>query len=218
MVYSGQESGFDRQLKFFEHDPIAWNATLPLYGKLGKLKDVSRALAFDADYELSAVVDMPGVLRVVRRHGDSHVEALLNFGTRAVVVKQTVADKGTMLGNVNLNFRQLAGAQSMCSLQPGEFCIFTSEFGSYKRVFASKISGLPQKLTLKPGALRQLRPVAVPKIVSEPGFTYKSSRPDVVSVTSAGKISARIPGFATVTARSADGNAVFKVRITVSRR
>ncbi len=46
LVYSGQEAGLDKRLRFFEKDTISWESLVyqPLYTKLNKLKKENRAL------------------------------------------------------------------------------------------------------------------------------------------------------------------------------
>lgn len=46
LIYNGQEAGLDRSLKFFEKDPIVWNAhpNFDMYKKLFKLKHENHAL------------------------------------------------------------------------------------------------------------------------------------------------------------------------------
>jgi 1,4-alpha-glucan branching enzyme len=84
LIYNGQEAGSDRQLKFFEKDPIAWqqHPRGDLYRRLFALKKANTAL-WNAQWG-ARMIDVPNsaplhVLSFVRQDEQNKVFALFNF-------------------------------------------------------------------------------------------------------------------------------------------
>jgi len=92
LLYSGQEAGNPKRLKFFERDPIAWkpHPIGDLYAKLFALKKRTTALwngAWGA-----TMIHVPNsvpkqVLSFVRRDGRSKVFAAINFSDQPQTVR-----------------------------------------------------------------------------------------------------------------------------------
>lgn len=85
LIYNGQESGLDKQLEFFEKDPIEWKdyKYQDFYTTLVGLKRDTPALwngDFGGDLEFIKVPEgSEGVLAYERVKGDSEVVVVLNF-------------------------------------------------------------------------------------------------------------------------------------------
>ena len=90
LVYSGQESGLDKQIKFFENDPIDWadyrNAAL--YTRLLRLKASHPALANGAAGGAAEPVDMgdPALFAFRRVSGKRSVTVVANLSDEAKAV------------------------------------------------------------------------------------------------------------------------------------
>lgn len=94
LIYNGQEAGLDKQLAFFERDPIVWRAheMADFIAKLIALKTDNRALwngtAGGATIPVST--DNSGqIMSFARQKGDSKIVALFNLSPRAARFKLT---------------------------------------------------------------------------------------------------------------------------------
>ncbi len=89
LVYSGQETGLDKQLEFFTKDPIEWDGYeyAELYSTLFDLIDNNEALwngAYGGSF--TRMKSPPGTYAYSRDKGDSQVIVLLNFSGREQVI------------------------------------------------------------------------------------------------------------------------------------
>lgn len=92
LVYSGQEAGSTKRLKFFEKDPIDWSnhQFFAIYQKLDKLKHDNPALwnpGFGGSYQRLSTGQDKQVLAFKRDLGSSSVVVLLNMSAEPVTVK-----------------------------------------------------------------------------------------------------------------------------------
>ncbi len=92
LVYSGQEAGLNRSLKFFDKDPIEWkkHPFFDMYKKLFALKHKNQALwNGDSGGEMLRIYnDKPSqVLSFAREKNGERVITLINFGEKRVTVK-----------------------------------------------------------------------------------------------------------------------------------
>ncbi len=71
------------------------------------------------------------------------------------------------------------------------------------------------KLTLKKGKTYQLKATVKPKDATNPKVKWKSSKPNIVKVTSKGKITAKKAGKAVITVTTKDGSKTAKCKVTV---
>ena len=101
LVYSGQEAGFDRSLKFFERDPIDWKTheNAALYTALFNLKHENQAL-WNGKYggEMIRIMNnkMDQVISFVREKNGDKVVAFLNLSKDEVQVNiDTHFDEGS---------------------------------------------------------------------------------------------------------------------------
>lgn len=92
LVYSGQEDGLDKQLEFFERDPIEWDGYEyeSFYKTLFELKDRNEALwngQYGGDFQAIDVEPSEDIYVYKRTKGDSEVVVILNFSdeTRTVI-------------------------------------------------------------------------------------------------------------------------------------
>lgn len=91
MMYSGQEAGLDRPLKFFDKDVIEWqiHPHTQLYGELFKLKHEQQALwngKWGGVMERITNNKMQNVLSFSRERGDSKVITIVNYSDKPVEV------------------------------------------------------------------------------------------------------------------------------------
>lgn len=100
LVYSGQESGLDRSLEFFEKDPIDWESykNKALYTTLFNLKHKNKAL-WNGSYggEMVRIVNdkMDEVISFVREKDGDKVLTFMNLSHKSVTVQfDTSFDKG----------------------------------------------------------------------------------------------------------------------------
>lgn len=87
LLYSGQESGTDHRLEFFEKDPIDWNnyAMQDYFKQLNELKHSVGALKVGdnaGSFELVATSDTTHVLSFHRKNGSSEVFGLFNLSAK----------------------------------------------------------------------------------------------------------------------------------------
>lgn len=92
LVYSGQESGLDRSLEFFEKDPIEWESykNQKLYATLFTLKHKNKAL-WNGNYggEMVRIVNdkMDEVISFVREKDGDKVLTFMNLSHKSVTVQ-----------------------------------------------------------------------------------------------------------------------------------
>lgn len=89
LVYSGQETGLDKQLEFFTKDPIVWDGYeyAELYSTLFDLIDNNEALwngAYGGSF--NRIKSPPQTYAYSRDKGDSQVIVLLNFSNEEQVI------------------------------------------------------------------------------------------------------------------------------------
>jgi glycosidase len=92
LIYSGQEAGSSKRLKFFERDPIEWKQHhfFPLYQQLNKLKKDNPALwnpGFGGNYTRLKTEKDSQVLAFKREIGTNSVIVLLNLSPEKVTIK-----------------------------------------------------------------------------------------------------------------------------------
>jgi glycosidase len=84
LIYSGQESGTDHRLEFFEKDPIKWNnyAMQSYFKQLNEMKHSIKALNVGPNagsFDIIPTSDTTNVLSFHRKNGDSEVFGLFNL-------------------------------------------------------------------------------------------------------------------------------------------
>jgi len=92
LIYSGQEAGSSKRLKFFERDPIEWNSHpfFGLYQKLNQLKKDNEALwnpGFGGNYTRLATGQDKQVFAILREKGTNKVLVLINLSNEEVSIK-----------------------------------------------------------------------------------------------------------------------------------
>jgi 1,4-alpha-glucan branching enzyme len=92
LVYSGQEAGSTKRLKFFEKDPIDWSnqSFFALYQKLDQLKSDNPALwnpGFGGNYQRISTGKDKLVLAFKRELGTNSVIVVLNMSPEPVTIQ-----------------------------------------------------------------------------------------------------------------------------------
>ncbi len=98
LIYSGQEAGLNKRLKFFEHDPIDWKPSpfRELYTKLVHLRLQNKALLCDSKMILVSSPDDKSVYAFVRKKDNDKIFVVFNFSKKAV---ETTLTSTEMKGN-----------------------------------------------------------------------------------------------------------------------
>jgi glycosidase len=109
LIYSGQEAGSSKRLKFFERDPIEWNQHhfFTLYQKLNSLKKENPALwnpGFGGNYTRLKTEKDSLVFAFKREIGTNSVIVLLNLSAETVSIKLSPEEvkgkyKDSFIGN-----------------------------------------------------------------------------------------------------------------------
>lgn len=99
MIYSGQEAGLDKRLKFFEKDTITWDTLVysDLYSKLSFLRKQNEALwggTSGGKLERVQTSADEHVYAFMRQKGDSHVIVIANLSPvqQSFEIKQKIGD------------------------------------------------------------------------------------------------------------------------------
>ncbi|MGN8225063.1 alpha-amylase family glycosyl hydrolase [Gracilimonas sp. BCB1] len=128
LIYNGQESGLDKQLEFFEKDPIEWKEYeyQDFYTTLVGLKRDTPALwngDFGGDLEFIQIPEgSEGVLAYKRQKDDSEVVVVMNFsGDRQSVPLQ---DVGVDESYTTYNSTSLMVTSEEISFGPNQWVIF----------------------------------------------------------------------------------------------
>ncbi len=130
LIYTGQEIGLNRSLKFFEKDPITWADTLhpvgELYKKLIKLKKDTPALWNGASGGKMIFVENgkdSDVLSFTREKEGKKVLAIFNFSGKAQKImlkdEKTLGNYTDFLGNKDVKINTKSGIE----LKPWEYKI-----------------------------------------------------------------------------------------------
>lgn len=130
LIYSGQEIGLDRQLAFFEKDPIVWNESrwTSFYQKLIRLKKNNRALwngtAGGSARDLTTKGD--SVIALARTSDRSRVIYIANISPR---VQRTTVQFGNLAGSYmeyGSNRRVKIAKTLSTTLKPWEWRIYST--------------------------------------------------------------------------------------------
>lgn len=128
LVYSGQEAGLDRSLKFFDKDEIVWNAFpyVDLFTKLFELKHKNHAL-WNGVYGGAMVRiyndKMDKIISFSREKDNDKVVSILNFSNEQVTVKlNSKYEKGTYKELFSRQVYNLKGDDSL-TLQPWNYLV-----------------------------------------------------------------------------------------------
>jgi glycosidase len=131
LLYNGQETGLDRQLQFFESDPITFNYSSPLqafYAKLVSLKAHNKALwAGTAGGSLTTVPSgSPQVLAFARTKGSSKVFIVINLGSSKQKVSLHLGNKSQKLYSFATGKLETVAANKSVALNGWAFNVFSS--------------------------------------------------------------------------------------------
>lgn len=131
LIYSGQEAGFNRRLRFFDKDTIAWDTTTdlsPLYRSLAALKRETTALqAPGRSEEMSEIAtDEPRSVWAFRRaKGDREVVSLFNLS--AETLRVTFVNPFPGEGYRSFPDNKSEESRDRVELKPWEYRIFYKE-------------------------------------------------------------------------------------------
>lgn len=128
LIYNGQESGLDKQLEFFERDPIDWKnyKYQDFYTTLVGLKRDTPALwngDFGGDLEFIKVPESSeGVLAYKREKDDSEVVVVLNFSDDRQII--SLEEVGVDESYTTYNSNSLMITSEEISFGPNQWVIF----------------------------------------------------------------------------------------------
>lgn len=131
MIYTGQEAGLNKRLRFFEKDTVMWNDTslYTFYRKLNHLKQQNPALMagehagelyFEADTLSNTVV----LLRKKANHG---VLGVFNFSDKPVAVKELNSEAVGQFTDIFTGHKTKINQKSVIDLGPWEFRVLEKE-------------------------------------------------------------------------------------------
>lgn len=83
-------------------------------------------------------------------------------------------------------------------------------------VAVTGVTGIPSDLTMRPASVISLSPIVLPLNATNQNVTYSSSNTSIVSVTSAGYVTAKASGKAVITVKTVDGGFTTTCAVTVS--
>jgi 1,4-alpha-glucan branching enzyme len=129
LIYSGQEAGSTKRLKFFEKDPIDWSNQqfFALYQKLDQLKKANQALwnpGFGGNYTRLATGKDQQVLAFKREIGTNSVITVLNMSAEAVTI-QLPADSAKGKYTEYFTGKKINPAAAPLSMDPWSYFIYT---------------------------------------------------------------------------------------------
>ena len=131
MLYTGQETGLDRALEFFEKDnPPTWeprNEWFGFYQMLNQLKHAERALDAGIKYTefISYATSSDDLYVFTRRKDKSTVTVITNLGKENLEVKFTSENQPDL--NDMIDYYTNQKAEMPASLAPGDFKIFVTK-------------------------------------------------------------------------------------------
>jgi glycosidase len=131
LVYSGQEAGSTKRLKFFEKDPIDWSNQkfFTLYQKLDQLKKENSALwnpGFGGNYLRLTTGKDKQVLAFKRELGTNSVIAIMNMSPEKVEIKLDPATAGGRYTEYFSGKRSKPSAEAI-SLESWSYLIYTKK-------------------------------------------------------------------------------------------
>jgi glycosidase len=129
LIYTGQESGFNRRLKFFEKDSVDWG-TYPLtsfYQTLTSLKKRNKALwngeEGGAIHRISTNRDST-VFAFTRQSGDQKILVICNLSAKPQDVKVNSVDLRGNYNDIFTNTKQTFDEKATMNLKPWEYMVF----------------------------------------------------------------------------------------------
>lgn len=129
LVYSGQEAGLDRSLKFFDKDIITWkkHPNADIYKTLFALKHRNQALwngSFGGEM-IQIKNDRPEqVISLYREKNNDKILAFFNFSASKLTVKPELSDHEGLYVNVFDNSRVKLNNRFDIELKPKDYLIF----------------------------------------------------------------------------------------------
>jgi len=131
LVYSGQEAGSSKRLKFFEKDPIEWkdHPFFGLYQKLNQLKKENPALwnpGFGGTYTRLATQADKQVLAFKRELGTNSVIAVLNLSNQQASVTLSAEIAGGRYVDY-FSGNRVKPADQPISLEPWGYAVYTKK-------------------------------------------------------------------------------------------
>jgi len=131
LIYNGQESAFNRRLKFFEKDTISWDSYVfeDFYRKLIGIKKLNPALwngKFGASFKRILTTDSRNVIVFLRQKDDNKVVVMLNLTAkpRTVMLREGIEGEFTELFSQNKT--QLKRYQKF-TLSPWAYYVWSSK-------------------------------------------------------------------------------------------
>jgi 1,4-alpha-glucan branching enzyme len=129
LIYSGQEAGSTKRLKFFERDPIEWpsHPFFALYQQLDNLKKSNQALwnpGFGGNYLRLATGSDKQVLAFKREIGTNSVIVVLNLSAQQAAVKLSPESAGGKYTEYITGKKSKPSSESI-SMEPWTYLVYT---------------------------------------------------------------------------------------------
>jgi glycosidase len=129
LIYSGQEAGMDKRLKFFEKDEIDWNnkELMPFYTQLISLKANNKALfngAQGGDLVRIATDKNESVYAFVREKNGDKIVVVLNLSSKVVDVKLNTAAYVDTYSDFFTREKQELAKETAMSLKAWEYKVY----------------------------------------------------------------------------------------------
>lgn len=129
LIYNGQESSFNRRLKFFEKDQIDWGSydKAVFYQKLFELKKNKSVLSNEQNggFPVFMKTQNPNVLAFDRSNKSDHVVVIMNLSDKVQKAKISIG-KTTVLKDFKTGKAIKLSAEHSLKLKPWQYLVYTN--------------------------------------------------------------------------------------------
>lgn len=130
LIYSGQEAGMNKRLRFFDKDTIEWkkNSMRQLFTKLNHLKKVNKALwnGTAGGEMIPLETNNSDVFAFTRTKNENKIFAVFNFSNNA---QKVMIDNQAVTGNYKDAFtgskRKISANRLELELKPWEYILYS---------------------------------------------------------------------------------------------
>jgi len=131
LIYSGQEAGNDKVLRFFEKDTINWNSIKyqDFYAKLNLLKKTNKALwngSEGGDMVNIGEGESENILAFMREKDNNKIISIINLSSEQVQFKPSIEQAYGTYTNVFTDEKAKLGPDTVINLGPWAYFIFTN--------------------------------------------------------------------------------------------
>ena len=219
LVYNGQEISMNHALAFFDKDPIDWSQGKDniVLQKMIELKRNSPALAVGmnrGEYQRINVGNS-SVLVFLRTASDEKVLVVANVSAAAQPITINLGANASAFREVLTNVLTTLPSQYRLTVPAHGYRVLTTNLAGGINAPVKSIKLSVSKLSLKVGKTRAITTKLSPTFPSDPRVRWSSSKRTVATVSSAGVITAKKRGTATIYARTSNPRVFAKVLVTV---